>query len=87
MSVMRSSLKENVPHKVRNEMSCEVTRCVMTIKLMTALPVEHKNIGLTQGKPEFGSSVTLVVCLNGIEPSHMASEATALSAELQAHLH
>ena len=24
-------------------------------------------------------------CLNGIEPSHMASEANALSAELQAH--
>ncbi len=27
-----------------------------------------------------------MVRLNGIEPSHMASEATALSTELQAHI-
>ena len=30
---------------------------------------------------------TSMVCLNGIEPSHMASEATALSSELQAQIH
>lgn len=28
-----------------------------------------------------------MVCLNGIEPSHMASEATALSSELQAQIY
>lgn len=27
----------------------------------------------------------MIICLNGIEPSHAASEAAALSTELQAH--
>lgn len=41
--------------------------------------------GLLKSKPEYApAGSTRLVCLNGIEPSHMASEATALSAELQA---
>ncbi len=36
-------------------------------------------------KPDLSCAVTHLVRLTGIEPAHTASEADALSAELQAH--